>query len=211
MTEPSEPTSITRARYQVAFQRTSASDEARRRMRHRRRRSLWPPGFITPKWAMAADMKYCVGSKDSGECYLVKKDFEFDGASVPFLLTRFVPRTHSAYLGAAALHDFLYRECRDTVPRNRADQIFREAMLVLGLHWFWAMLLWRGVRAGGWMVWYRGQPETPVGKFLTYGRLSYPFGALWILVLGVVGFSLDLLNLGTYRREAAAVAAQDHG
>ena len=185
--KPTDSTSITQARYQVAYQRESATSEARRRMRHRRREKLWPPGLSPVKWAMAAGMRYGVGSKDSGEQYLVPKDFSFDGASVPILLTILV-------------------------PRNRADQIFREAMLVLGLHWFWAMILWRGVRAGGWMVWYSkvDQSHTATGRFLSHGRLSYPFGALWVLVLWVVGFTLDLMNFGTYRREAEAVAAQDH-
>jgi len=121
-------------------------------MRHLHRQRLRPPGLIPTKWAMARAMEYCAGSKDSDERYLVPKGFPFDGASVPILLTILVPRSHSSYLGAAALHDHLYQNRRDTVPRNRADELFREAMMVLGLHWFWAMILWRGVRAGGWVV-----------------------------------------------------------
>ena len=206
-----QPTSITKARYQVAYQREGASSRARRKMRHMHRQRRWPPGFTPTKWAMAADMEYGAGSKDSDERYLVPKGFNFDGASVPILLTILVPRTHSSYLGAAALHDYLYRNCRDTVPRNRADELFREAMMVLGLHWFWAMILWRGVRAGGWIVWYGKQPETQIGQFLSHGKLSYPFAALWVLVLWVVGFTLDLFKLGQYRAEGEALAEQDRG
>lgn len=156
-------------------------------------------------------MEYFVGSKDSDESYLVKKGFTFDGASVPVLMTLLVPRTHSSYLGAAALHDHLYQKCYDLMPRAHADAIFREAMLVLGLHWFWAMVLWRGVRAGGWMVWYKRQENSAIGRFLSYGKLSYPLGAVWVFVLGVVGFTLDLFRFGEYRREAERVASQDDG
>jgi len=205
-----KPTSITKARYQVAYQREEATPRARREMRRRHRQRIRPPGLTPTKWAMAADMEYAAGHKDSGERYLVPKGFPFDGASVPFLLTLFVPRTHSSYLGAAALHDFLYQRRRDDVPRNRADELFREAIMVLGLHWFWAMILWRGVRAGGWVVWYGRQSKTPVGRFLAHGKLSFPFATIWVLVLWIVGFTLDLINLGQYRREAEVVAAQDH-
>ncbi len=206
-----EPTSITKAQYQVAYQREDASSRARRKMRHLHRQRLRPPGLIPTKWAMARAMEYCAGSKDSDERYLVPKGFPFDGASVPILLTILVPRSHSSYLGAAALHDHLYQNRRDAVPRNRADELFREAMMVLGLHWFWAMILWRGVRAGGWVVWYGRQPETPEGKFLSYGKWVYPFVAVWVFVLWVVGFTLDLLNLKQYRAEGKAIAEQDYG
>jgi len=43
------------------------------------------------------------------------------------------------------------------------------------------------------------------------GLWIYPIVIVWVLVLWVVGFILDLLNLSQYRAEGKAIAAQDDG
>lgn len=206
-----EPTPITQARFQAAYQRSDLSSEERHRRREMRRVSFRPPGWLDPEWSLAAPMRYCVGSVDSEECYTVPEGYTFDGATVPWPLTLVVPRTHSSYMGAAALHDYLYQYYHDRMTRGHADAIFCEAMLVLGLNWVWAWLMWRSVRAAGWMVWYRRKPATFAGRFLKLPVLiRWPLGMIWTAVLGLYGaVFVDMLNFGKYRRISARIAAKD--
>lgn len=160
---------------------------------------------------MAATMGYAVGSEDGTERYLVPRGYEFDGASVPWPLTPLVPKTHSTYIGAAALHDFLYEKAWETVSRDRADFIFREALLVLGLNWIWAGLMWRAVRAAGWRVWYRRSNLGIVGSFMRLPCvLRFVPEMLAVFIVGVAGaLFVDLPRLGSYRRQAMEIRAKD--
>ncbi|MDF1719691.1 MAG: DUF1353 domain-containing protein [Minwuia sp.] len=204
-------TSITQARFQSAMQWQELSAEERRRRREMRRQSWLPPGLLSPEWVLSTAMRYGVGSPDSSELYIVPRGYEFDGASVPWPLTAIVPKTHSTYIGAAALHDFLYEKAWESVPRERADSIFREAMLVLGLNWIWAGLMWRAVRAGGWRVWYRRSGVGFAGWFM---RLPIAIRILpellAVIVSGLLGALLvDLPRLASYRQQALDIADRD--
>lgn len=101
----------------------------RRRRRAESRGDRRPPGLIAQRWVTTTAFHYDVGFPGSGDRHVAGQGYEFDGASVPFPLTDFVPQTHSLYLGAAALHHWLYQIDYQTVARERADAIFREAMI----------------------------------------------------------------------------------
>ncbi|HEU0222791.1 MAG TPA: DUF1353 domain-containing protein [Paracoccaceae bacterium] len=202
---------ITQAKFQAARQASSLTSEERRRYRAALRRTAWPPGLIANRWLLAESFAYSFGGKAAAETYIVRAPFEFDGASVPWAVTAFIPRSHSDLLAAAALHDWLYEREFARVPRERADAIFREALQVLGLNWFWALAMWRAVRAGGWVPWYARQPESATGRFLQLpALLRLPLAWAWISLYGLGGFLFaDLPRLGTFRREAARIAAED--
>ena len=141
--------------------------------------------------------------------YDVPKEFEFDGASVPWPLILFTPKTHSLYLGAAALHDWLYGEAYEEVDRATADKVFREAMIVLGTNWIWAGMMWRAVRAAGWLVWYRRGSGTFAHRFMKWpGLIRWPLAIVAVAAKGLGGIFLhDIWALGRLRAEARRIAA----
>lgn len=54
---------------------------------------------------------------------------------------------------AAVVHDDLYERQPKWCTREMADQIFLEAMTVLGESWLRRSLMYSAVRIGGWMYW----------------------------------------------------------
>lgn len=129
--------------------------------------SILPPSFSRPTWAVAERFEYAVGSLDNPSMIItVPEGFEFDGASVPMLFWFLFPMAHPDYIQAAALHDYIYQNggvCLDhskskqylaVLSRRDADNIFYEALGVLGmaLHWRWSF--WLAVRVGGALWWY---------------------------------------------------------
>jgi hypothetical protein len=56
-----------------------------------------------------------------------------------------------SYLRAAVLHDEAYRN--QLRPRSRADWMFYEAMRADGTSMVRALVMWAGVRLGGWYPW----------------------------------------------------------
>ncbi len=81
----------------------------------------------------------------------VPKDFIFDFASVPRLLTNIFPKSGARYDRASCLHDWLYATKR--FSRKISDQIFFEAMLSDRVPKWKAKLMYFGVRIGGWYAW----------------------------------------------------------
>lgn len=84
-----------------------------------------------------------------------------------------VPRLPFAYLltggighSAAVIHDALY--ITHVTTRETADDIFREALLVLGIPRWQATLMWLGVRAGGWIGWKRLGQDQAVEPFAEF-------------------------------------------
>lgn len=200
-----------KVRFRADFLCPGIEPEDRRELRMEHRESIRPPGWVNPRWAVADTFRYAFGHKASDEVYIVPKGYIFDGASVPWPATAFVPKTHPLYIGATALHDYLYEHMYDRMDRRRADDVFREAMQVLGLNWFWAGLMWRSSRAVGWMMWYRRKPDTLPGRFLALPRvLHLPLGWIGSVVIGLLAIvCIDLLRRGDYRRAAATIADQD--
>lgn len=78
------------------------------------------------------------------------------------------PRAPFVYLlaggighAAAVVHDWVY--CCHVVPRAVADNVFHEALLLLGVPRWRAWLMWAGVRIGGSGPWdAAGQPQPKI-------------------------------------------------
>jgi len=104
-------------------------------------------------WRLAASLRY---QSDLMQQHItVPKKFLTDFASVPRLPLIYLLAGDTAH-EAAVLHDYLYQT--GIVPRRLADAIFYEAMRVIGEPRWRAWLMYRAVRAAGWVVWnkYRG-------------------------------------------------------
>lgn len=205
------PCPITTASFQAARQAKHLSPSQRRANRAALRSIGWPPGLVANRWltAEAFAFRSKIGMPDAR--FTVPQGFAFDGASVPWVLTAFVPRSHSDLLAAAALHDWLYVHAHRWVSREKADAVFREALQVLGLHWVWAMLMWRAVRVGGWVPWYARKPKSPVARFLGLRWvLRAPLSAAFMFAAFLIGGARDFSRLAEFRREGRAICASDN-
>lgn len=90
-------------------------------------------------WRVAKEFKYFIGGKDSGQWVTVPAGYLTDGASVPRAFWSLLP-PWGPYGQAAVVHDLLceYLSIVDhgqpkAITRERADEIFSEAMVVLGV------------------------------------------------------------------------------
>ena len=115
------------------------------------------------RWLLIHPFTYEIGSEGSGRSISVPAGFVTDFASVPRFFWRLLPPT-GKYGKASVLHDYLYQGGGVTeevmeqdhtftvispVTRKQADDIFLEAMIVLGVNtWTRRMIYW-GVRMGG--------------------------------------------------------------
>lgn len=95
---------------------------------------------------VAEPFRYRVGSKESEDIITVEKGFETDLASTPRFLWWIVP-PHGTYGKAGVVHDYLYRNGLRT--RKEADDIFYEAMQVLGVPFWKRKLMYFAVRIFG--------------------------------------------------------------
>lgn len=96
---------------------------------------------------------YEVGEEGSGEWVIAPRWFVTDWATVPRLLLWLIP-DHRARR-PAAIHDWLYatRGLCGRYTRRECDDIFLEAMQVIGLNPVTRYAMWLGVRLGGWVPW----------------------------------------------------------
>lgn len=105
-------------------------------------------------WVIQKEFTYYVGELDSDETVTVPLGFQTDFASVPPVFRWLIPRW-GKYGKAAIIHDYCYWEQRYT--RERSDQIFREAMGVLGVARWKMFLMYQAVRLFGWWAWRANQ------------------------------------------------------
>lgn len=63
----------------------------------------------------------------------------------------------------SVVHDWLYRDIEHTedVTRREADQVFYEAMGVVGYGWWYRHSMYYGLRAGGWGSWKENEGYDP--------------------------------------------------
>ncbi len=122
------------------------------------------------KWKVIRTFRYDVGHLGSGTTITIPAGFVTDFASSPRLFWPVVS-PWGKWGEAAIVHDWLYREKKVTrhspygtalgavsvssrsVTRKRADDIFLEAMTVLGVAPWRRKLMYFGVRAFGWLAW----------------------------------------------------------
>ena len=111
------------------------------------------------KWKVSRPFRYYIGCEGSSSFVNIPEDFETDFASVPRGLWNLFP-PDGKYSQAAVLHDFLY--CKkgriksiigNPVSRKTCDEIFLEAMQVLGVPWLSRHIIFLAVRACGWLPW----------------------------------------------------------
>ena len=101
-------------------------------------------------WAIWKEFTYHVGQLNSGETITVPLGFRTDFASVPPIFRFLVPRW-GKYGKAAIVHDFCY--WKQQYPRERADEIFREAMGVSEVARWRIFVMYRAVRLFGGRSW----------------------------------------------------------
>lgn len=117
--------------------------------------SFTTPLIVSPlqdgrKWRLVEEFDYAVGSEESEDVIHVPAGFITDFASSPSQIWWLIP-PWGRYGKAAVIHDYLYQTKART--RKEADDIFREAMGVLGVEkWRIALMYW-GVRNFGWLAW----------------------------------------------------------
>ncbi|MNC39249.1 hypothetical protein D3C75_878980 [compost metagenome] len=99
------------------------------------------------EWVVLRALTYTAAS---GRSYIVPRGFVTDLASIPRLLRPALDQ-NGASRRPAVLHDALY--CRKSTTRQQADDLFYEALRAEGVGHLTALLMYAGVRAGGWLYW----------------------------------------------------------
>lgn len=99
-------------------------------------------------WEVLSSFDYCVGSLESCQLVRVPRGFVTDFASIPRFFWRLLPPT-GTYGKAAVLHDFIYRTAGHPYSRLEADNLFIEAMAVLGVSSVIRWTMWLAVRLFG--------------------------------------------------------------
>jgi len=104
-------------------------------------------------WVTNREFSYHVGTEESEDVVTVPKGFSSDLASVPWPATLLIPKS-GRFNQSAVLHDWLYNQ-RFIHGRSRkeCDQIFLEAMGVLGVVAWKRYMMYYAVRSFGWIPW----------------------------------------------------------
>lgn len=102
------------------------------------------------RFKIVRSFTYHVGELGSGNVISVPIGFTTDFASIPRAARSIIPRL-GKHLQAAIVHDLLY--ATKTVSRKRADEIFLEAMEVLGVPRWKRFSMYYSVRLFGWIAW----------------------------------------------------------
>ena len=99
-------------------------------------------------WVIQKEFTYHVGELGSDNTIRLPVGFQTDFASVPPIFLSLVPRW-GKYGKAAIIHDYCYWD--QPYTQKRSDEIFKEAMGVLGVAPWRVLLMYWAVRwFGGW-------------------------------------------------------------
>ena len=111
--------------------------------------------FLTPlkvevidnfKFRIIEEFSYHVGSYDSEDKITVPVGYETDFASIPKFMWGVLP-PHGKYAKAAVIHDYLYSHA--IISKEYADNVFNEAMTVLGVNDNLRFLMFSAVKLFG--------------------------------------------------------------
>lgn len=103
-------------------------------------------------WRVKEPFEYHIGSYPSDEIVSVTVGFRTDFASIPRIFWAIISPVDK-HGKAAVLHDFLYAEA--LYSRKRSDEIFLEAMDVLGVNDTKKYIMYYMVRIFGWYAWWK--------------------------------------------------------
>jgi hypothetical protein len=119
------------------------------------------------QWRLSGPLPYDVGAEGSGETITVPAGFVTDLASIPRLVSGLLP-PDGPWAKGAVIHDFLYATAGTGVfggkrwitrpanySRKEADDVFAEAMKVLGVPAWRRSVIHAAVRLGGQKGWGR--------------------------------------------------------
>lgn len=112
---------------------------------------ITPADVDMRRWRLIQDTTVCL---ENGDCYTIPEGFVTDFASVPRCLWWLLPPM-GRYGKAALLHDWLYSV--RTTSRKEADEIFLDAMLMMGVRKLIALAMFVAVRLFGWTRWKDGK------------------------------------------------------
>jgi|SRR3990167_8029016 len=99
---------------------------------------------------LLAEFEYHVGTEESQDIIKVPAGFKTDFASTPVFAWPLFPPWYRGSK-AAVIHDWLYRTQERT--RKEADQIFKEAMCILGVPKWQCTIMYLVVRWFAWLAW----------------------------------------------------------
>ena len=115
-------------------------------------------------WKLHTKFAYDCDREGSGMSIIMPAGFVTDGASIPRPLWSLIGSPWGRYGKAAVLHDWLYQSAGKPVglafgvdmvvlQRKYADDVFLQAMEVLGVAPWRRNLMYWGVRTFGWLAW----------------------------------------------------------
>lgn len=119
---------------------------------------VYQPG----EWVVLNDLDY---KPIRGNVITTPRGFVTDLASIPAPL-RGILNVNGRSRMPAVLHDFLYSVQPQGITRERADNLFYEALVSVGVLPAVAWVYWAGVRMGGWMYWGRREADPSIEDFV---------------------------------------------
>lgn len=128
--------------------------------------SFTDPLIVTPidakYWKLVNQFTYHLGDKANEQLIIVPIGFVTDFASIPRFLWAIVP-PWGQHGKAAVVHDFLYKS--HLFSRKESDDIFLDAMTVLGVGKFKRTAMWMAVRSFGWYAWHKAKKRSDFAGF----------------------------------------------
>lgn len=98
-----------------------------------------------------------------GTCFVIKKGFWWDGASIPKIFWSVIGDPWEADIAPGALiHDILYGT--QYYNRKKTDQILYEVNKINGMNSVKNYAVYNGVRMGGWKAWNEKTEEVIAGN-----------------------------------------------
>ena len=108
------------------------------------------PTEDSTKWKLVQPFRYWIQELHKGPVITVPAGFVTDFASIPQMFWSVLP-PWGKYGKAAVVHDYLYQTA--LCPRDECDEVFLEAMEVLGVPYITRKTMYYAVRMFGQIAW----------------------------------------------------------